>query len=96
MEYNFHNCVPQWQISIQIAISIFVLALFISEKLTFKMLDLEKIGQGHSQFLQWHPSMANINFYKIVQCIYALALTVLKIFTFKKVGQGHCFCSGVV
>ena len=45
----------------------FALALTVSEILPFKIVDLEKVGQGHGvQFSQWQQPMANVKIYKIL------------------------------
>ena len=63
MKYNFYSGVFWWQmsVSIKMCLRIFAPALTVSDLLTFKMFDLEKVGQHQGvQLLQWHHSMANI------------------------------------
>ena len=46
---------------------------------------LQKVGQGHGvQFSQLHHLMANVNIYKCLKHIFALAFTVSEIYNLKK------------
>ena len=52
----------------------------VSEKLKFKIFNLEKVGQGHEvYFSQLHHSMTYVKMYKCLCDIFALALTVSEI-----------------
>ena len=62
---------------------IFALALTVSEKLTFQIFNLKKVGQGHEeQFSQCCPSLANIEINNI-SWICQPALSISEIFTFQ-------------
>ena len=68
----------------------FVLALTVSEKLTFQIFDLEKVKVKRSGVISWQI----LKSIEVVVSIYALALIVFLDITFKlfylaKVCQGH-------
>ena len=71
----------------------FVIALTVSEILTFQMCDLENLGQGDGvQHSQWSHSMSTS--LKVVLEHFSLAVTVLiylyfKIRNVENIGQGH-------
>ena len=74
--YNFRNGVIPWWIrkSIKVVLNFFELAVTVSELLTFQIVDLHKVGQGHGKYQ---------NVKKIVRCIVALVLTISEILTFQ-------------
>ena len=67
VEYNIRSDAVRWQISnsIKVIAHILMLALIISEILTFRNVDLENVGRGHGVYhSQWSYSMTYINVYK--------------------------------
>ena len=67
----------------------------ISKILTFKFIDIKKVGQSHvvqlhNETIQWQITKST----KVVPCIFVLTRTISKILTFptvylRKVGQDH-------
>ena len=71
---------------------IFAPALIVSDILTFRIFDLQKVGQGNGEQLsQSCPLMANVEITKVVLAFFALALTVSakRLELAQKVRHGH-------
>ena len=74
-----------------------MLAYTVFEILTFKIVDLQKVCQGHEvQFWHLHHSMANVQIYKGLKHVFALTLIIsgtsaytFYYFSLRKVGQGR-------